>query len=52
MKIIVGGQYLRDGVGKIKLEKYFSILIQVPVRDLESEKLFSFIGVLRLGTIS
>lgn len=42
---------MRDGFG-IKVEKYFSILIQVPFRDLESEKLFSYVDVLRLGTIS
>lgn len=43
---------MKDGFGRNKLEKYFSILIQVPFRDLESEKLFSYLDVLRLGTTS
>lgn len=46
------GEWMKDGFGRNKLEKYFSILIQVPFRDLESEKLFSYLDVLRLGTIS
>ena len=49
---IIGGKWMKDRFGRIKIEKYFSILILVPFMDSESEKLFSYIDVLKLGTIS
>lgn len=42
---------MRDGLGRIKLEKYFPVVTHVAFRALESERLFSRVDELRLQTI-